>query len=115
MTCLRLSSPFLSPLCQYNLNKEGWYFPRVSLQNTDEKPFHSKAIMCRTKTHKYVRRLYEKDELYDLEKDPGETNNIVDNPACREVLAELKEKTLTWYQETCDVVPRKTNKRQLRV
>jgi hypothetical protein len=67
--------------------------------------------MCRTHTHKYVRRLYESDELYDLEADPLEENNIVDVPEAAGILATLKERMLTWYQETCDVVPRDTDKR----
>jgi len=92
-------------------NPNGWYYPRISLQTTDEKPYHSKAAMCRTKTHKYVKRLYEKDELYDLKKDPGELKNIIDNPAYKKILTQLKDRMLTWYQETCDVVPYKTDKR----
>ncbi|NLB68835.1 MAG: sulfatase-like hydrolase/transferase [Lentisphaerae bacterium] len=92
-------------------NKDGLYSPRIRLQTTDEGPYHTKATMCRTHTHKYVRRLYESDELYDLEADPLEENNIVDVPEAAGILATLKERMLTWYQETCDVVPRDTDKR----
>ena len=35
--------------------------------------------MCRTKTHKFIQRLYEQDELYDLVKDPLE-EDIVNTP-----------------------------------
>ena len=48
---------------------DGLYWPRVNLQ-TSEGPEHTKAVMCRTKDYKYVRRLYESDELYDLRADP---------------------------------------------
>ncbi len=89
----------------------GLYWPRVSLQITDEGPYHGKAVMCRTKDFKYVRRLYEKDELYDLIKDPEELNNVIDNPSYTEILSSLKEKLLTWYLETCDVVPFKPDAR----
>jgi arylsulfatase A-like enzyme len=61
--------------------------------------------MCRTNNFKYVYRLYEKDELYDLNKDPEELNNIVDDLKSKDVLNRLKERMLTWYVETCDVVP----------
>ena len=94
-----------------NLNPEGLYWPRVSLQASDEKPWHSKAAMCRTKTHKYVRRLYEQDELYDLQKDPQELNNLIGDPEYQDLLQALRERMLTWYQETCDVVPHETDRR----
>jgi hypothetical protein len=35
--------------------------------------------MCRTREFKYVRRLYESDELYDLRADPQELSNRVDD------------------------------------
>jgi arylsulfatase A-like enzyme len=88
-----------------NLNPSGLYWPRVGLQATDDGPYHSKAIMCRTKDFKYVRRLYEKDELYDLNNDPEELINLIDDSKYNDVLNILKERMLTWYVETCDVVP----------
>ena len=88
----------------------GLYWPRVQLQGS-ESGEHSKAAMCRTQDYKYVRRLYETDELYDLKNDPGELHNRIDDPACADILAELRERLLTWYQTTCDVVPYKTDLR----
>lgn len=80
------------------------YYPRLSFQ-AREGPEHTKAAMCRTQRFKYVRRCYERDELYDLAKDPQELNNVVDDPDYRETITLLKERMLTWYTETCDVVP----------
>jgi len=80
------------------------YYPRLSLQ-AEEGPEHTKAVMCRTATHKYVRRLYEEDELYDLVRDPRELTNVIHDAAYADVLADLRERMLTWYVETCDVVP----------
>ncbi|MHC4789328.1 MAG: sulfatase-like hydrolase/transferase [Planctomycetota bacterium] len=91
-------------------NPEGLYYPRLLLQRS-EGPAHTKAAMCRTADYKYVRRLYESDELYDLRSDPGELNNRIDDPACAAVLQELKERLLTFYMETCDVVPHQTDSR----
>jgi arylsulfatase A-like enzyme len=91
--------------------KTGLYAPRIQLQTTDDGPYHTKAAMCRTKTHKYTMRLYEQDELYDLVADPMETTNVIDDPAYAEVRAQLKERLLRWYMETCDVVPQITDKR----
>jgi len=92
-----------------NLNPAGLYWPRVGLQSTDDGPYHGKAIMCRTKDFKYVRRLYEKDELYDLNNDPEEKINLIDNSRYKDILISMKERMLTWYVETCDVVPFETD------
>ncbi len=89
----------------------GLYSPRIRLHITDEGPYHSKAAMCRTKTHKYVQRLYEQDELYDLVQDPNEEHNVAEDPAYADVLSTLRERLLRWYMETCDVVPQQTDKR----
>jgi arylsulfatase A-like enzyme len=92
--------------------KRGLYYPRIGLQITDEgPPYHTKAAMCRTKDFKYIHRLYEQDELYDLKKDPGEVQNVIDDPAYCEIRTQLRERLLDWYQETCDVVPQKEDKR----
>lgn len=89
---------------------EGLYWPRLSLQRI-EGPEHTKAVMCRTQDYKYVRRLYESDELYDLKADPMELTNRIDEPALKGVLADLKERLLTFYLETSDVVPHRTDLR----
>ena len=52
-----------------------------------------------------------KDELYNLIEDPGEINNVIDDPQYASELKNLKEKMLSWYQETCDVVPLKGDER----
>ncbi len=89
---------------------EGLYWPRVGLQ-IQEGPEHGKAVMCRTSRYKYVKRLYEKDEFYDLLEDPGETVNRIDDPDLREEIMKLKERLLHFYVETADVVPHKTDSR----
>ncbi len=88
----------------------GLYWPRVGLQN-QEGPEHTKAVMIRTARYKYVRRLYEKDELYDLQEDPSELNNQIDDPSVSGVLQELKDRLLKFYLETGDVVPHQTDER----
>ena len=37
--------------------------------------------------------------------------DIAARPEAAASLASLKERMLTWYQETCDVVPHQTDKR----
>ena len=57
-------------------------------------------------------RLYEADELYDLRDDPAELNNRIDDPSLSDVLAQLKERLLTFYLGTGDVVPHDTDRRR---
>ncbi len=88
----------------------GLYWPRVGLQQT-EGPMHTKAVMCRTERYKYVRRHYESDELYDLEADPHEQHNLIDDSHYADVLAQHKERMLTFFMETADVVPHDADRR----
>lgn len=87
-------------------NPKGLYYPRQFLQASDEM-YNGKAIMCRSKDYKYIRRLYEADEFYDLKQDPKEVKNRIDDPKYKEVILQMKELLLTHYQDTCDVVPLK--------
>lgn len=86
------------------------YWPRVSLQN--ERPeLHGKAVMVRTERWKYVMRLLERDELYDLRRDPEELHNLVDDPPAQEVAAELRTRIARWFLETGDAVPYRVDPR----
>lgn len=100
-----------SSLEQFDDPTTSLYYPRVRVQTSDEEDRHTKATMVRTRRYKYVRRFYESDELYDLDTDPGEERNRIDDRELADVLLDLKERMLTWYQETCDVVPFELDKR----
>jgi len=91
-------------------NPEGLYWPRLVLQ-AQEGPEHSKATMLRTREFKYVRRIYESDELYDLRSDPAEVNNRINDPALADTLRALKERMLKFLFETSDIVPITTDRR----
>lgn len=91
-------------------DKSQMYWPRLSLQ-VSEGSEHSKAVMLRTQDYKYVYRMYEKHELYDLLRDPKELNNEIDNQEYDEVLATLRSRLLQFFMETGDVVPYKMDKR----
>ena len=67
--------------------------------------------MCRNQRYKFIKRAYEMDEFYDLQEDPGEINNLISNSKYQNEIDSLRDKLLNWYQETCDVVPFKTDKR----
>lgn len=94
----------------FNRSKEHLYWPRTSLQRS-EGPEHTKAVMCRTKEYKYIRRLYESDEFYDLKKDPQELKNCITEPEYQRIISQHKERMLTFFMETGDVVPFKVDKR----
>lgn len=78
------------------------YAPRIGIQQKNG-PQHTKAVMIRTKEYKYVMRLYEDDEFYDLSK--GERVNEIDNPEYADIISGLRSKLLKWFLETCDSVP----------
>ena len=86
------------------LAEESDYYPRMKLQDSFG-PAHGKATMIRNHRYKYVHRLYEQDELYDLANDPREQRNIAQNPENAEIIRDMKDRMLAWYQETADVVP----------
>jgi arylsulfatase A-like enzyme len=89
---------------------DGFYWPRISTQQS-EGPEHTKAVMVRNKEYKYINRLYENDELYDLKIDPRELNNLINEPEMKDVIACMKERLLRFFMETGDVVPHTTDKR----
>lgn len=78
------------------------YEPRISIQQR-ESGEHTKAVMIRDKNYKFIMRLYEQDEFYDLSK--GEINNEIDNKDYGEIIQDMRMKLLKWYMETCDEVP----------
>ncbi len=60
--------------------------------------------MIRTDEWKLVRHFREEgsDEFYDLKTDPGETNNLYDNPQFKKVQARLQSRLTKWQQTIND-------------
>ena len=86
------------------LDPAGLYYVRGNLQQSWG-PEHTKAVMCRTRDYKYVMRLGESDELYDLRSDPGEEHNRIDDPSLAATRQTLRDRLLRFFLETADVVP----------
>lgn len=86
------------------------YWPRLSTQ-CQEGPEHTKAAMVRMGQYKYVMRLYEQDEFYDLEKDPMELCNAVEEPEYQQQIQTMRMRLLRFYMETCDTVPNRKDPR----
>lgn len=60
--------------------------------------------MIRTKEWKYVHRYMDgyENELYDLKNDPGERNNLIDDPAQQERIAQMRQKLSGWFEAYVD-------------
>ena len=84
--------------------EEDLYWPRVALQISNPE-IHGKAVMIRSKEWKYVRRLYDTDELYDLKNDPNEVHNLIDDHGLSDVRDHLLAEMTAWFIETGDQVP----------
>jgi N-acetylglucosamine-6-sulfatase len=56
----------------------------------------------RTDRYKYIHYhgIWDTDELYDLEKDPDEMNNLIDSPDHRQLVKELNGRLFDWLEST---------------
>jgi len=75
----------------------------------DEMGLYSQR-MVRTKRYKYVFNAPDTDELYDLEADPHELQNLVDHPDYRGVRAGLSGMLADWMRETGDPIAQFTSR-----
>ncbi|MCZ8511715.1 sulfatase-like hydrolase/transferase [Paenibacillus filicis] len=64
-----------------------------------------KSVMLRTAEWKFIKRLNEQTELYDLSIDPKELVNLADDPQYESVRKKLLNLLAIRYMETIDVVP----------
>ncbi len=85
------------------------YWARTSVQ--EKMPEHTKAVMIRSMRYKYVKRLYEKDEFYDLSVDPKEMENRIDDKAYAKIIDEMQKVMLEFFVRTADSVPMKRDRR----
>jgi len=84
----------------------GTYRMGAKLRMQQERPETvRRCTMIRTRTHKLVRRPLGAHELYDLEQDPLELNNVYENDAISDVRNALEQELLDWFVTTSDVVP----------
>ena len=77
-----------SVFCEYHGDEFGLYSQR----------------MVRTRDRKFVFNSPDRNELYDLARDPHELRNLVDHPEYESVRADLERRLAEWMRETDDVL-----------
>ncbi len=84
----------------------GWKAP-VFLQNITQKEFEGRPVVergVRTEHWKLILRNYYRNELYNLETDPGETNDLFTAPESKQKVAELAALLRDWGERAGDRV-----------
>ena len=76
-------------------------YNRFGLRHDQDDGFF--PIRClRTGRWKLAINLFDRDELYDLETDPDEAVNRIDDLACADIRNQLHERLLTWQDQSRD-------------
>ena len=88
-----------------SVNPERPYYPKA-LQQQKNPQSVSRSTMIRTLDYKLIRRPNDVDELYDLNKDPAELNNVYDDADYREVRLDMIEVMLDKMIQTSDTSTR---------
>ena len=79
---------------------------RTLIRSLQWREAEGRRKMVRTRAWKYVHDpMGDRDELYDLKQDPWELDNVVDDPANRDVVAEMRLRLLHWSIQTEDAKP----------
>jgi choline-sulfatase len=80
------------------------YYPKIELEVKHPESI-SRTTMIRNMRYKLVIRSNHQDELYDMQQDPLELNNLINDDNLRNIKSQLKNQMLDWYIATSDVVP----------
>lgn len=85
------------------------YWARMKTQ--EDAAAHEKGTMIFDGRYKFVERLSGKHEFYDLQTDPRELVNLYERRTGDPEVIRLRMELLHWYQETCDIVPYRQDRR----
>ncbi|AXR80407.1 sulfatase-like hydrolase/transferase [Natrarchaeobaculum sulfurireducens] len=80
---------------------ESWPDSSFAQYHGDEFGLYSQR-MVRTDRYKYVYNGPDVDELYDLEADPAELQNLIDHPDYTAIRRSMRERLIAWMDETDD-------------
>lgn len=92
------------PSVEWMKDPHNIYYPK-HLQQKRNPESSGRSVMARSLQYKYIRRCFGDHELYDLQKDPRELNNVYGDPAYSDIQREFELKILDWYLETADAAP----------
>lgn len=92
------------------LDKENIYYPKV-IQQKEHPESVCRTTMTRSLKRKLIVRTSGENELYDLERDPGELRNVYSDSRYAADRQYLEAALLRWYVSTADVVPRDDDQR----
>jgi choline-sulfatase len=82
------------------------YGRRALMRSLQWREAEGRRKMVRTRHWKYVHDpMGDRDELYDLARDPWELTNVAQDPAYHEVLAEMRTRLMDWSIMTEDATP----------
>ncbi|TBL79434.1 sulfatase-like hydrolase/transferase [Paenibacillus thalictri] len=70
---------------------EVWRNEAVATYNGQQFGLYTQR-MIRTLEWKYIWNTADTDELYNMQEDPGELHNLIRDPACREIIADLRSR-----------------------
>jgi arylsulfatase A-like enzyme len=91
-------------------NPKHQYYPKAFQQQKVPQSV-SRVTMIRTLDYKFIRRPNGVDELYDLNKDPQELNNVYGDKNYTEIKLKMIETMLDKMIQTSDTTPRKMDLR----
>ena len=97
------------PHCFEGRPSLGWkpeniYYQKGALQQSHPDSI-CRSVMVRDATHKLIYRSADQCELYDMNADPRELNNLCGRPEAADVQRRLERRLLDFYLRTADVVP----------
>jgi arylsulfatase A-like enzyme len=79
----------------------GIYYDKTNIPKEDPTTV-SRSVMIRNKDWKLILRDSGMEEFYDLNNDPQELENLIENERHRKTIGDLKEVLLRWYLNTSD-------------
>ncbi len=79
----------------------GIYFDKTNIPKEDRTTV-ARSVMIRTNKWKLIIRSKGREEFYNLQNDPDEILNLIDDKDYLTTITDLKERLLRWYLETSD-------------
>jgi len=85
-------------------NPNNIYYPKAQQQQEYPESV-CRTTMIRNLDFKLIKRTEDVNELYDINKDPMEINNLYYDNEYKEIKLDLEYRMLNWYIKTSDTVP----------